>query len=50
MSCSKESTPVKRILITGKTSWIGDELERHLQNFPNAYVVERYCYSRYLTR
>ena len=32
---------MKRILITGKTSWIGDELERHLQNFPNAYVVER---------
>lgn len=32
---------MKKILITGKTSWIGDELERHLQGFPNAYVVER---------
>ncbi|WP_101723333.1 NAD-dependent epimerase/dehydratase family protein [Eggerthella timonensis] len=32
---------MKRILITGATSWIGSEVEAHLATFPGRYVVER---------
>lgn len=32
---------MKKILITGKTSWIGDELVAHLSQFDNAYEVHR---------
>ena len=32
---------MKRILITGATSWIGSEVEAHLAAFPGRYGVER---------
>lgn len=32
---------MKKILITGKTSWIGNEFEAHLSQFDNAYEVHR---------
>lgn len=32
---------MRRILITGATSWIGSEVEAHLATFPGRYVVER---------
>lgn len=32
---------MKRILITGKTSWIGNELERRLAAFNDEYEVTR---------
>ena len=32
---------MKRILITGATSWIGSEVEAHLAAFPGMYGVER---------
>ena len=32
---------MKRILITGATSWIGSEVEAHLAAFPGGYGVER---------
>lgn len=32
---------MKRILITGATSWIGSEVEAHLATFPGMYEVER---------
>lgn len=32
---------MKRILITGATSWIGSDVEAHLATFPGVYGVER---------
>lgn len=37
----RKGSPVKRILITGKTSWIGNELEAHLEQFGDNYEVHR---------
>ena len=37
----RKGIQVKRILVTGKTSWIGNELELHLEQFGDNYEVHR---------